>query len=76
MLQMLVMVGQVVWVVYIIEDGQVIVMSQSGVYVGSVVFGFIFFEQLVDGVIQVVVVGGFMEGYGMDEFFSLGGIVI
>lgn len=75
-LQTLAMAGQVARVVHITEDGQVIATSQSGAHVGSVVPGPILPEQLADGATQVVVVGGSMEGHGMDESLSPGGTVI
>nr|XP_016789382.3 zinc finger protein 407 [Pan troglodytes] len=75
-LQTLAMAGQVARVVHITEDGQVIATSQSGAHVGSVVPGPILPEQLADGATQVVVVGGSMEGHGMDESLSPGGAVI
>ncbi|VTJ51589.1 Hypothetical predicted protein [Marmota monax] len=70
------MAGQVARVVHITEDGQVIATSQNGAHVGSVVPGPIIPEQLADGATQVVVVGGSVEGHGVDESLSAGGTVI
>ncbi|KAI6053019.1 zinc finger protein 407 isoform X1 [Marmota monax] len=75
-LQTLAMAGQVARVVHITEDGQVIATSQNGAHVGSVVPGPIIPEQLADGATQVVVVGGSVEGHGVDESLSAGGTVI
>ncbi|XP_035127258.3 zinc finger protein 407 isoform X2 [Callithrix jacchus] len=75
-LQTLAMAGQVARVVHITEDGQVIATSQSGAHVGSMVPGPILPEQLADGATQVVVVGGSVEGHGMDESLSPGGAMI
>ncbi|XP_004422699.1 PREDICTED: zinc finger protein 407 [Ceratotherium simum simum] len=75
-LQTLALAGQVARVVHITEDGQVITASQSGAHVGSVVPGPVLPEQLADGATQVVVVGGSMEGHGVDEPLSPGGAMI
>lgn len=75
-LQTLALAGQVARVVHITEDGQVITAGQSGAPVGSGAPGPVLPEQLADGAAQVVVVGGSMDGNGMDEPLSPGGAMI
>lgn len=75
-LQTLAMAGQVARVVHITEDGQLIATSQNAAHVGSVVPGPILPEQLAEGATQVVVVGGSMEGRGVEEALGPGGAVI
>ncbi|XP_058532841.1 zinc finger protein 407 [Ochotona princeps] len=75
-LQTLAMAGQVARVVHITEDGQVIATSQNGAHVGGVVPGPVLSEPLADGAAQVVVVGGSVEGRGVDEALSPGGAVV
>ncbi|EFB24588.1 hypothetical protein PANDA_013730 [Ailuropoda melanoleuca] len=75
-LQTLALAGQVARVVHITEDGQVIAASQSGAHLGGVASGPVLPEQLADGATQVVVVGGSMDGRGMDEPLSPGSAVI
>ena len=75
-LQTLALAGQVARVVHITEDGQVIATGQSGAQGGSGAPSPGLPEPLADGATQVVVVGGSMEGHGMDEPLSPSGAVI
>uniref|UniRef100_A0A4W2BQK7 Zinc finger protein 407 n=1 Tax=Bos indicus x Bos taurus TaxID=30522 RepID=A0A4W2BQK7_BOBOX len=75
-LQTLALAGQVARVVHITEDGQVIAAGQSGAQGGSGAPSPGLPEPLADGATQVVVVGGSMEGHGMDEPLSPSGAVI
>lgn len=75
-LQTLALAGQVARVVHITEDGQVFAASQSGGHVGGVAPGPVLPEPLADGATQVVVVGGSMDGRGVDEPLSPGGAVM
>ncbi|XP_047552530.1 zinc finger protein 407 isoform X2 [Lutra lutra] len=75
-LQTLALAGQVARVVHITEDGQVIAASPSGAHVGSVAPGPVLPEPLADGATQVVVVGGSVDGHGVDEPLSPGGAMI
>lgn len=75
-LQTLALAGQVARVVHITEDGQVIAAGQSGAHGGSGAPSLGLPEPLADGATQVVVVGGSMEGHGVDEPLSPSGAVI
>nr|XP_035972883.1 zinc finger protein 407 isoform X1 [Halichoerus grypus]XP_035972884.1 zinc finger protein 407 isoform X1 [Halichoerus grypus]XP_035972885.1 zinc finger protein 407 isoform X1 [Halichoerus grypus]XP_035972886.1 zinc finger protein 407 isoform X1 [Halichoerus grypus] len=75
-LQTLALAGQVARVLHITEDGRLIAAGHGGAPVGGVVPGPLLPEQLADGATQVVVVGGSMDGRGVDEALSPGGAVI
>ncbi|KAM9677127.1 zinc finger protein 407 [Dama dama] len=75
-LQTLALAGQVARVVHITEDGQVIAAGQSGAHGGGGAPGPGLPEPLADGATQVVVVGGSMEGHGVDEPLTPSGAVI
>lgn len=75
-LQTLALAGQVARVVHITEDGQVIAASPSGAHVSGVAPGPVLPEPLADGATQVVVVGGSVDGHGVDEPLSPGGAMI
>lgn len=75
-LQTLALAGQVARVLHITEDGRLIAAGHGGTPVGGVVPGPLLPEQLADGATQVVVVGGSMDGRGVDEALSPGGAVI
>ncbi|XP_012881598.1 PREDICTED: zinc finger protein 407 [Dipodomys ordii] len=70
-LQTLALAGQVARVVHITEDGQVVATSPSGTPGGGAAPAPLLPEQL-DGATQVVVVGGSVEGHGVDEALGPG----